>query len=309
MIESARVSVVIPTHRRPRQVLRAIHSALAQTAPPLEILTVLDSPDPDTRAALADLEPPVRTIELHGVSGSAHARNAGIAAAQGDWIALLDDDDEWLPNKLERQLAALAGLGGGDHILTCRVFCRTGERELTLPRHPPRTGEPLGDYLFVHDAADGRSGLAQTSTLLAPKRLFERVPFDPELRRHQDPDWLLRAAAATGAKLHVVWEPLVVWVLGAHERISGHADWRHALEFARSRRGLLSARAFSSFLLSQVARQAREQHAPHAQPLILWNALSDGAPTPADLLWFGARALVPARLKPPLRGLLGLLER
>jgi hypothetical protein len=133
------------------------------------------------------------------------------------------------------------------------------------------------------------------------------VPFDPELRRHQDPDWLLRAAATTGAGVHMVWEPLVVWSVGSHERISGRADWRHALEFARSRRGLLSARAYSSFLLSQVARQAREQHATHAQPLILWNALADGAPTTADLLWFGARTLVPARLKPPLRVLLGLL--
>jgi glycosyltransferase involved in cell wall biosynthesis len=119
--------------------MRALRSALGQTVPPLEILIVLDSPDPDTRAALANVEPPVRVIELQKVSGAAHARNAGTAAARGDWIALLDDDDQWLPGKLERQLAALEGLGDGDHILSCRVFCRDGEREITLPRQAPKS--------------------------------------------------------------------------------------------------------------------------------------------------------------------------
>jgi glycosyltransferase involved in cell wall biosynthesis len=290
--------VIIPTHGRPRALLEALRSVACQTLPPLETIVIVDGPDPATRAVLGRPPLPVRVVELERPTGAAQARNAGIAAARGEWIALLDDDDEWLPGKLERQVAALAALGDGPWILSCRVECRAGRRSSTLPGRLPAPDEPLGDYLFVHAARDGHSGLAQTSTLLAPRAVFERVGFDPWLRRHQDPDWLLRAADVTGARLHLVWEPLVVWHVGGHPRISSHADWRHALEFAGRRRELLSRRAYSSFLLSQVARQAKEQGDVLAQIRILGRALADGAPTAADVAWFAARALVPSDLKP-----------
>src|SRR4051794_39355991 len=100
------VSVVIPTRGRPDLVTRAIQSALSQTRPPHEIVVVIDGPDQDTLRAIADLrESRVRVLELPTNGGASAARNAGIRASVSDLIAFLDDDDEWLPTKLEVQVA------------------------------------------------------------------------------------------------------------------------------------------------------------------------------------------------------------
>ncbi|MBU6337306.1 MAG: glycosyltransferase family 2 protein [Acidobacteria bacterium] len=102
------VSVVIPTHNRPAECLVAVRSALAQTAPPTEVIVVDDhSNDGDSRAlgdALSGEQAVTLISRSAGPRGPAAARNAGIEAAGGSLVAFLDDDDEWLPEKLERQL-------------------------------------------------------------------------------------------------------------------------------------------------------------------------------------------------------------
>jgi glycosyltransferase involved in cell wall biosynthesis len=305
---SCSISVVIPTRGRPLSVLRALRSVETQTVSPLEVIVVIDGHDPATRAALETAHAPVRILELPRRVGGAQARNIGIQQARGEWIALLDDDDEWLPRKLERQVSELERVPDERVMLSCRVICREPACETVLPRRPPHPGESLGEYLFVHHPLDGRSGLAQTSTLLASKRLLSQVRFDPALRRHQDPDLFLRAAHEAGARLQYAWEPLVVWNLDPGPRVSHRADWRHALDFADSRRDIMSARAYSAFVLSQVARQAKEQGESLAQVLILERALRRGAPTLTELSWYAARAWVPSRWKRSVRTLFGRLS-
>src|SRR5579871_5746785 len=101
------VSVVIPTRNRPEAVVRAVESALAQTVRDLEVTVVIDGPNEATALALARLQERdtrLHVIELERNVGACAARNRGIEASKGRWIALLDDDDEWLQNKLEKQL-------------------------------------------------------------------------------------------------------------------------------------------------------------------------------------------------------------
>ena len=102
------VSVVIPTRNRAEDCRRAVESALAQTASPEEVIVVDDRSTDDTAAvigALADEEDQVSYIRREaGPAGPAATRNAVIRAARGELIAFLDDDDEWLPRKLERQI-------------------------------------------------------------------------------------------------------------------------------------------------------------------------------------------------------------
>src|ERR1700744_4710601 len=96
-----KVSAVIPTRNRPGLVCRAVESVLKQTIADLEVVVVVDGPDAATALALQEFhDPRIRCIELQQNVGGSEARNVGIREAQGTWIALLDDDDEWLPTKL-----------------------------------------------------------------------------------------------------------------------------------------------------------------------------------------------------------------
>lgn len=97
------VSVVIPTYNRASVVGEAIESALRQTRPPEEVIVVDDGSTDDTARALRSFGERIRVIRQDNAGVSA-ARNAGVRAASSEWIALLDSDDEWLPEKLEAQV-------------------------------------------------------------------------------------------------------------------------------------------------------------------------------------------------------------
>src|SRR6266516_3190726 len=106
MADRPEVSVVIPTRMRPELVPRAVRSALGQTLREIEVIVVVDGPDPSTREALAEhaADPRLRIVELEASGGAPSARNVGAQQATAEWTALLDDDDEWLPEKLATQL-------------------------------------------------------------------------------------------------------------------------------------------------------------------------------------------------------------
>jgi glycosyltransferase involved in cell wall biosynthesis len=101
-----KVSVVIPVYNGAATVGRAIRSVLAQTCQDFEIVAVDDGSTDDTPAVLAAFGDRVRVIHQQN-RGLSAARNAGARAARGDYLAFLDDDDEWVPEKLARFVAAL----------------------------------------------------------------------------------------------------------------------------------------------------------------------------------------------------------
>lgn len=98
------VSVVIPTYNRADRVVRAIDSVLAQTRPVDEIIVIDDGSTDDTEKIVLRYGPPVRYVRQEN-AGPAAARNRGIAEAQGTWIAFLDSDDRWCPEKMASQMA------------------------------------------------------------------------------------------------------------------------------------------------------------------------------------------------------------
>ncbi len=103
----ASISTVIPAFNAASLVGAAIESALSQSVPPLEVIVVDDGSEDDTAAAAARVDPRVRVIQQPN-RGPAAARNAGIRAARGEWIALLDADDTWFPERLAAQLPFMA---------------------------------------------------------------------------------------------------------------------------------------------------------------------------------------------------------
>ena len=97
------VSVIIPTYNHARYIAQSIASALQQTHAPLEIIVVDDGSTDDTPAVLAAYSDPVRVFRQQN-AGVAAARNFGVSKARGEYVAFLDSDDLWHPEKLQRQL-------------------------------------------------------------------------------------------------------------------------------------------------------------------------------------------------------------
>ena len=299
-----RVSVVVPTHRRPGLVRRAVASALAQSVGDLEVVVVVDGRDAETVAALDGLgDARVRAVVPERALGNGAARNRGVAEARAPYVALLDDDDAWLPGKLDAQLAeaeraeAEAGRGGAAlPVVTSRLVARTERETFVWPRRRPRPGEPLSEYLFCRRTPRTGEGLVQTSTLLARRALFRRVPFAERMPRYVDVDWLLRAAREPGFALRFAgWpEPLSVWHIEAgRERISNGADGPAALAWAEAHRPLLTPRAFASFVLWRVSDDAARGGRRPSFGALVRAAGRGGAVRPVDLVGHALNYAVP----------------
>ncbi|MGB9587486.1 MAG: glycosyltransferase family 2 protein, partial [Armatimonadota bacterium] len=116
------VSVVIPTYNRALLVERAIRSVLGQTYTDFEVIVVDDGSTDDTKRILADLaheDPRVRWFHHSENRGAQAARNTGCRAAEGEYIAFLDSDNEWLSNKLHLQMELLKEHGEYIGVVYC----------------------------------------------------------------------------------------------------------------------------------------------------------------------------------------------
>jgi len=195
------ISVVIPAFNRPQKMRRAVASVLGQKdlrPNDLEIIVVDDASTPPL--LLVDADPRVKIVRLTENKGPSGARNAGIRAASGDYLAFLDSDDLWLPDKLARQLALFKELEvKTDRSLLALVcgFYYPNRVTRRLEARVPRSASRLSDFtsgcwfspgsaLFLHRSAYGRIGL-----------------LDERLRRLEDLDWFIRFGQE-GGQLHVL---------------------------------------------------------------------------------------------------------
>jgi glycosyltransferase involved in cell wall biosynthesis len=164
MPDSPEVTVVIPTRDRRSLLLRTLRSALAQEGVTLEIVVVDDGSADDTPGAVEALGDErihlVRHERPHGVAG---ARNAGIAAASGEWVAFLDDDDLWAPHKLRTQLA-VAAERRADFTYTGAVFV-TADLEPLLEREAPAVAQLRERIPLANPVAAGGSSVVVRAEL------------------------------------------------------------------------------------------------------------------------------------------------
>ena len=298
------VSVVITTRHRPDLLPRALQSALDQTHPAREIIIVVDGPDEATRSLLTEMaDPRVRILALDQTVGACSARNIGVSSAKGDWIAFLDDDDEWRSEKLQAQLKLAARSNAQYPVLSCRVLAQTPEGHVFVwPKRRPQLCEHLSDYILARNTMTQGEGLITTSMILAPRELLLRVPFTVGLRRHQEWDWLLRASASAEVEVIVVWDVLATWFIEEHrESISGANHWRTSYEWIASIRRLVTPRAYASFLLIFVSAIAAREGEYAALKLILGEARRNGRPSSMDYLLFVAMWLLPQQTRRKIR--------
>jgi glycosyltransferase involved in cell wall biosynthesis len=198
------VSVVVPTRDRPRLLRRAVAAILGQTyRGPVECVVVFDQSEPDLPWADLPGGRRLRLVRNERTPGLAGARNSGIVAATGELVAFCDDDDEWLPEKLARQVGWLLATPSA-------AVSTTG----ILVRYQDRTITRLAPTVLVSHRQLLRSRLTELhpSTVLARRRqLLDEIGLVDEQipgSYAEDYEWLLRASRH--GPVLAVPEPLAV---------------------------------------------------------------------------------------------------
>jgi glycosyltransferase involved in cell wall biosynthesis len=203
-----RISVIIPTYNRSAWVTEAAASVLAQSYRDFELLVVDDGSTDATFSTLAPFANKIQVLRQEESRGVSAARNLGAAAATADWLAFLDSDDLWLPNKLARQVEYLKAHPD-------LVICQTGEIWIRngVRVNPPETCRKVAGDIFLPSL---KRCLVSPSAVLLHRRLFEEMGgFDESLPAAEDYDLWLRIAWRYPVGL--VPEPLVM-------KRGGHAD-------------------------------------------------------------------------------------
>lgn len=293
------ISVVIPTRGRPQLVVRAVASALEQTERRIEVIVVIDGPDASTETELGRIEDG-RLIRVNvGESvGGAEARNVGIRAARGRWIALLDDDDEWLPNKLQAQVEAAEAEEEHEVVVACKYIARSPHApDVVRPRRLPRQDEPAADYMFDYLC------YFQTSTLFSSKDLFLKVPFEKDLVCFHDIDWFLRATTSEGVKLIVVTEPLAIYHAPEdRSTITSKLGWEARLSWGRANRHRMTRKGYSRFIAGSCAgRAAQDRAGLRGLSTLLQECILRGSPSPKNVALMLGIFLVTPELRRRIR--------
>src|SRR6516225_6457295 len=270
------VSVVVPTLDRPKLLLRAIDSALRQTHQEIEVIVVVDRPDPDTISAVRSRDDPrlQLLVNPHPLT-AAGARNAGADHATGEWVAFLDDDDEWLPNKLERQIAFASGRAPA--LVSCLNRVVTPTATYVWPQVIYDNSGPIDEYLFNRRSPFRACSFIQTSSYLLPRWLFDKVRFNVE-SPHDDWEFVLRLSKQAGASIETVPEVLVV-LYSEEERPSlttRTSSWSASLRWLEGIGPFLTRRAYSGFCLGVVGSRAAREGAYKAFPELLHRAFRNG---------------------------------
>lgn len=255
------VSAIITTHNRLDLLPRAIESVLSQSYQNIECIVVDDASTDDTQKYCSNRSDIVYVrIEEEESKGGNYARNKGIAAAQGEVVAFLDDDDYWVKDKVEKQIKLL---GDQENLM---VFCG---RKIELVN-----GGTI-DYLDDMPQRKSRGDMKRrilytfptvTSCIMVHKGAIEKVGcFDDNLKFWQESEMLIRLAQI--AQFEYVNEPLVVYRLDKNDtnRLSNKFfDWKKSVAYIREKHkalyGQLSFKErvlYGAHLYSDAANRAR----------------------------------------------------
>ncbi|MET0090366.1 MAG: glycosyltransferase [Candidatus Thiodiazotropha sp.] len=208
------VSVIIPTHNRVHTLPRALDSVLAQSHAVREIIVIDDGSNDGTPDLMTRHYSNCVYLRQDNRGVSA-ARNRGIREANGEWLALLDSDDSWMPEKLERQLGRLTALPQLRLCHSEEIWIRNGKRVNAMRKHAKQGGQ-----IFEHCLP---LCVISPSAALLHHRLFDDYGgFDEELPACEDYDLWLRICSREAVAF--VDEPLVV-KYGGHEDQLSRRHW------------------------------------------------------------------------------------
>lgn len=234
------VAVIIPTFNRSAVLPRALDSVLAQSIQPEQICVVDDGSTDDTAALIARQYPQLTYLAQDNAGVSA-ARNLGVSKTKARWLAFLDSDDEWLPQKLETQLQAAAQQPDTRLVHCDEIWIRNGRRVNPMNKHRKCGGDIFGQCLNL-------CAISPSAAVLR-RDLFDQLGgFDPEFPACEDYDLWLRVCARY--PVTYVDTPLL-------KKYGGHPD-----QLSRKYWGLdrFRIRALAKLLDSGVLQSKPEKH-------------------------------------------------
>lgn len=210
------VSVIITTYcREPFFIKRAIDSVLNQTYKNFELIIVDDSPSDyinrnEVKNLIDSYEFPILFIQHERNMGASFARNTGIKYSKGEFIAFLDDDDEWLPKKIEKQIKLMKDKMVG--LVSCREYV------IDLKNNTKIENERKYKEGWVFNDLITDNFLGGNSFVLIRKKVFEKCGYFSNIKSAQDMELFLRISKKY--KIKYVNEPLLNYYINHGERIT-----------------------------------------------------------------------------------------
>ena len=234
------ISVIIPNHNRANLLPRALDSVLSQSLAADEIIVVDDGSTDDSCALLKKNYPGVRLLRQKQL-GVSRARNTGINMAKGEWLAFLDSDDEWLPEKLEKQATRLCASDKPLVIHTNETWLRNGQPLKQLAKH-----RKYGGHIYQHCLA---LCLMSPSSIMIHRDVFAELgSFDEALPVCEDYDMWLRICSRYPVAF--LEQPLII-------KHGGHKDQLSKKYWGMDRFRILSlAKNLEQLTLEEADKQA-----------------------------------------------------
>jgi glycosyltransferase involved in cell wall biosynthesis len=214
------VSVITPTYNHAEELPRAINSVLAQTFEDFEYIVVDDASTDDTESVVDSYDDErILYIRHEENMGGSAARNTGIEQARGRYIAFLDADDEWLPEKLAAQVECLEGRTDEWVAVHCKYQSKRSGRDRKLRKAisqilgalgeaPPEPNTRSGGEKLIREVLTKRLSVSGTTPMVRTDTVKEIDGFDSSFSRHQDLEFLIRVLKQ--GKLAFIDKPLAI---------------------------------------------------------------------------------------------------
>lgn len=202
--QNPKISVIIPTYNRAHLISRAIQSVLDQTYRDLEIIVVDDGSADNTEEVIKSFKnEKIRYLQHNKNKGASAARNTGIRASRGEYIAFQDSDDEWFPDKLEKQIKAFNNSSPEVGVVYSGFYRVEGDKKIYVPnddRFTYKEGNIHGELL--------KGNFVGTPAVLIKKECFERVKYFDEYIPALE-DWELWIEISKHYHFKYIDEPLL----------------------------------------------------------------------------------------------------
>lgn len=251
MLEFPFYTVVIPAYNRADIIKQTIQSVLNQSFSDFEVLVVDDGSEDNTLEVVKSIDDPRIRLFSQKNCGASSARNKGIDEAKGKYIAFLDSDDAFLMHHLQQ---ASDILEAGEDICTFTkvIVERDDDIKYLKPHRAPREGEHISDYLMCD------RGFVQTSSLIVPKALAQKVRYDESLSKGDDYDFAIRLVAS-GGRIIMLDEPAAVWDDKWNpNRLSNVRNTQERIDWLNRIRPLITDKAYYAELGWPIAKYLAE---------------------------------------------------